>query len=123
MNSRSTLRLRIGVGFAAGMIIALVDNLAYGGEVSPIVIVLMLLAASMVTGAVWGTRGWPAVGACWIPIPSAHLIKHVLGLPDTLHPNTYRSIVYLAIFSIAIAALGFGLGNLTLFFTASERKK
>jgi len=31
-----------------------------------------------------------------------HFVKHVLGLPDTLHPNTYGSILMLAVFSLVV---------------------
>jgi hypothetical protein len=40
----------------------------------------------------------------------AHVIKHVLGLPDTLHPNTYASILYLAAFTLVVATAGGGCG-------------
>jgi len=42
----------------------------------------------------------------------AHLVKHVLGLPDTLHPNTYTSILYLAAFTLVVATVGTGSGVL-----------
>ncbi|MCK7498355.1 MAG: hypothetical protein MZW92_52780 [Comamonadaceae bacterium] len=34
----------------------------------------------------------------------AHVAKQVLGLPDTLHPATYLSILYLALFTLVVAA-------------------
>ena len=89
-----------------------VDNFAFEGEVSPIVIVVLLLAATAAAGAVWGRRGWVAAAAAWACVPSAHLVKHVLGLPDTLHPNTYTSILYLAAFTLVIALVGAGCGAL-----------
>jgi hypothetical protein len=42
----------------------------------------------------------------------AHVVKHVLGLPDTLHPNTYVSILYLAAFTLVVATVGTGCGVL-----------
>jgi hypothetical protein len=39
-------------------------------------------------------------------------VKHVIGLPDTLHPNTYTSILYLAAFTLAVATVGTGCGVL-----------
>ena len=33
-------------------------------------------------------------------------------MPDTLHPNTYLSVLYLAIFTLAVAIIGFGFGLL-----------
>jgi hypothetical protein len=99
-------------GLLAGAAIAAVDNFAFGGEVSPIIIVALLLAATGIAGAFWGRRGWLAAfltGAC---VPSAHLARHLLGLPDTLHPNTYASILKLAAFCLAVALVGLAAGVL-----------
>ena len=112
--------LQVVVGFVAGLAIAAVDNFASAGEVSPIVIVGMLLAATVTAGAVWGRRGWPAAVAAWACMPSAHLVKHLLGLPDTLHPNTYVSIVMLAAFTLAVASIGFACGVLLRRFTGGS---
>lgn len=103
---------RLGVGLAAGAAIAYVDNDAFGGEASPIIIVALLFAATATAGAIWGRRGWITGAAAWACVPLAHLVKHVLGLPDTLHPNTYASILYLAAFSLAVATAGAGCGVL-----------
>ena len=96
----------LGVGLAAGAAIVYVDNYAFEGEVSPIIIVAMLLAATATAGATWGRRGWVAAIAAWACVPLAHLAKHVLGLPDTLHPNTYASILLLAAFTLVVATVG-----------------
>ena len=40
------------------------------------------------------------------------MTKHALGLPDTLHPNTYLSILYLAAFTLVVAIIGTGCGLL-----------
>ena len=109
---RSKLPVRLGIGFAAGAAIVYVDNWAFVGEVSPILIVAMLLAATATAGAIWGRRGWVASFAAWVCVPLAHLVKHVLGLPDTLHPNTYASILMLAAFTLAVASIGTGCGVL-----------
>src|SRR6478672_7067734 len=105
--------MRLGVGILAGAAIAIVDNFAFQGETSPIVIVVMLLAAAAVIAAIWGQRCWMPVCVMWACVPIAHVAKHVLGLPDTLHPNTYRSIVYLAAFTLCVAIAGAGFGLLT----------
>lgn len=115
MNSISfwnKLPVRLGIGLAAGAAITYVDNFAFEGEVSPIVIVAMLFAATAMAGAIWGQRGWIAVAAAWACVPLAHVIKHVLGLPDTLQPNTYKSILMLAAFTLVVATIGTGCGVL-----------
>jgi len=40
----------------------------------------------------------------------AHLLKHLMRLPDTIHPNTYASILKLGVFSFMVTAVGLGLG-------------
>jgi hypothetical protein len=111
VRTRSSLK-RFAVGFGTGIAIACVDNFAFGGEVSPIVIVALLIAATATFGGIWGRGGWTTALAAWICVPLAHLVKHVLGLPDTLHPNTYTSILLLAVFTFVVATLGTGAGTL-----------
>jgi hypothetical protein len=52
------------------------------------------------------------VGPAWAWLTLVHLVKHVFGLPDTLHPNTYTSILMLAVFSLVVATIGTGCGIL-----------
>ena len=89
-----------------------VDNCAFQGEVSPIIIVALLLAATAMAGAMWGRSGSIAAAVTWACVPLAHVVKHVLELPDTLHPNTYTSIFYLAAFTLVVATVGTGCGVL-----------
>lgn len=104
--------IRLATGFLLGVCIAAVDNFANGGEVSPIIIVAMLFVAAAFVCAVWGRRGWLAVLAIWACVPLAHVVKHLLGLPDTLHPDTYGSIVKLAGFSLVVTAIGAAVGGM-----------
>jgi hypothetical protein len=104
--------LHLGVGLIAGAAIVYVDNFAFAGEVSPIIIVALLLAATATAGAMWGRRGWLAAAVTWACVPLAHFVKHVLDLPDTLHPNTYTSILYLAVFTLVVATVGTACGVL-----------
>ncbi len=100
------LLIRFGVGFAAGAIIAAIDSYAFGGEISPIAIVILLLGGSVVMGFLWGRRGWVAGLAMWIGVPLFHVFKHIWQLPDTLQPNTYASILLLAGFTLVIVSIG-----------------
>lgn len=100
----------LAAGLAAGTAIAWVDNVAFEGEVSPITIVAMVLAVTGAAGALWGRRSWVTAAAVAACVPMAHVVKRVLGLPDTLQPNTYASILLLAVFTSAIATVGTGLG-------------
>jgi hypothetical protein len=104
--------IRLGVGLVSGLTIVYMDNWALKGEASPIFIVALLLAATVVIGALWGWRGWISAALTWACVPAAHVVKHAFGLPDTLHPNTYISILFLAAFTLVVATAGFGCGML-----------
>jgi hypothetical protein len=101
---------RTGIAVITGIAIAEIDNYTFSGEASPIVIVVLLLLATGTVGFLWGKRGWLAAALIWVCIPGAHLLNHVLGLPDTIQPNTYASIVKLAAFTFVIAAIGTACG-------------
>jgi hypothetical protein len=103
---------RLGAGLLTGCVVAGVENSAFKGEVSPIVIVALLLAATVGFALVWGGGAWLASAAVWLCVPLPHVVKRALELPDTLHPNTWESIATLAAFSLAVAAAGTGLGVL-----------
>jgi hypothetical protein len=110
--SKIRLPLLLGTGFVVGATASAVDNFAFHGEVSPIIIVAMLLVMTAIVGWIWGWRGWTGSIVAWACVPLAHLVKHALGLPDTLHPNTYTSILMLAVFTFIIATIGTGCGIL-----------
>jgi hypothetical protein len=105
-------KLRLLVGLILGTIIVTVDNVAFQGEVSPIVIVILLLVATVTVGWLWGWRAWISVAALWAGVPLAHAFKLLLGLPDTLYPNTSASILLLALFTFAVSTTGFLIGVL-----------
>jgi len=105
--------LRFSIGLATGLAIAAVDNFASGGEVSPIVVVALLLITTFAAGALWSSGAWVASAGVWFCLPASHVVKHVLGFPDTLHPASYRSIIFLAAFTAAVAAAGTGCGLAT----------
>ncbi len=102
----------LGLAIAFGVAIAAVDNLALAGEVSPVVVVGMLLVATAIVGMLGSQRPWLPALAVWVWIPLAHLVKHVLGMRDTLQPNTYASITMLAAFSLIVALVGMACGGL-----------
>ena len=109
-NVKTSLTLLVSIGLITGILISTIDNFAFEGEVSPIIIVLLLLTATLAFGATFGLRGALMSIFTWICIPLTHLIKHIFNLPDTLHPNTYTSILMLAIFTLIVSSVGIGLG-------------
>ena len=102
--------MRIGIGLMVGSGIAAVDNLAFGGEASPILIVGMLLLFASTAGMIWGTGAAFPAAVVWTCLPTVHLVKHMLRLRDTIHPNTYTSILKLGAFSFAVTTVGLGFG-------------
>jgi hypothetical protein len=100
----------LGVAAVAGCAISAVENFAFQGEISPIVIVALLLLASGSLGLAVGMRRWWCAVAVWFWIPAAHVVKHILGLADTLHPNTYASIAALAAFTLVVCGIGLCAG-------------
>jgi hypothetical protein len=106
------LQLRIALGLVAGAAIAWMDIVAFGGEVTPIVIVALLLGATAAAGALWGRRGWPAAAATWACVPGGHVLLRLLGRPDTIHPDTWGSVLLLAGFTLVVATLGSAAGML-----------
>jgi hypothetical protein len=123
MKFLSNWQMRLLVGLIAGAIILYIDNFAFQGEVSPIVIVIMLLVSSITVGTIWKWKAWIAAITIWICVPMAHVVKHLLGLPDTLHPNTYTSILMLAIFTFVISAIGVLFGILINRFSKGAPKR
>ena len=107
-------------GLGAGLGIAAVDAWARGGPINPVVIVALLLASSGAIGAVWGWRGWPGTLAAAAPMPLMHMAKHLLGLPDTIQPNTLDAIGMMALFALAVAGAGLAGGALLGEVVASE---
>ena len=101
---------------------AAVDNVWFHGEVSPIVIVALLLVAAAAAGALWGAAGAIPAAIIWAWIPAVHVVKRLLGLPDTLQPNSYRSILLLAGFTLGVTAVGFAAGTLAHRMTGAGRR-
>jgi hypothetical protein len=110
MKMPSSVSIRVGIGVIVGAGIAAVDNFAFGGEVSPIVIVGMLLVFSAAVGMIWGGRAAVAAAIAWVWLPMAHVLKHLMRLPDTIHPNNYASLLKLGAFTFVVTAIGLGFG-------------
>jgi len=110
MKSFESIWIRVFTGLIIGVIISYVDNFLFEGEVSPIVIVLLLLIATIGVGVLWRWKGVIISALIWIWLPITHITKKVFDLPDTLHPNTYKSIFMLTIFTFSVSSIGFLLG-------------
>jgi hypothetical protein len=102
--------LGLAVAAVAGFSICALDNFAFGGEVSPIVIVGLMFLATAGLACLAPKRRLLTTAAVCIWLPLAHLVKHLAGLADTLQPNTYKSIAMLAGFTLVVSLAGMGLG-------------
>ena len=121
-NIASNRYMLLGLGLAAGAVIAAIDSFAFNGEVSPIVIVAFLIVVAATSGGSCGWRGWFVTIPTWVCVPLAHLIKHIFGLPDTLNPNTYTSILMLALFTFVVSTIGLVSGVLLRRLTKGATK-
>ncbi len=96
-----------------GLLIAALDTAApFGDDSSKLTILLWLMAGGSL-GFVMPSRPWRwamLVGP-WLPL--THLLAHVLGLPDSIHPNTYATILTLVPVSLAVCSVGAYGGALT----------
>ena len=110
MTRRASSLVQIGAALIAGAGISGLDSFACGGEVSPIVIVGALLLVTATAGVLWGIHATMVAVIVWAWLPMGHLARHLLGLPDTIHPNTYASILKLGIFSFVVSAVGLAIG-------------
>ncbi|MFN7977531.1 MAG: hypothetical protein U0P30_05300 [Vicinamibacterales bacterium] len=100
----------IRVGLVSGLAISAVDLYAAGGHVPPVMIVVLQIVASGTVGGLWGWAAWPGAIAVAAPLPAVHTIRHALGWPDTISPNTWDSIVMMGLFALAVAGAGFAAG-------------
>jgi hypothetical protein len=99
------------VSAAAGITICLIDNYAMNGEISPIVIVLLLFSFVAALSAFNRNNVWLGTLLVWVWLPASHLVKHLFDLPDSIHPNTYHSILLLALFTLTVSVIGLLAGT------------
>lgn len=113
----------IGVGLLVGLAIAAIDNLAFEGECSPIVMVGMLFITGIAAGVAWRWRRWVTAALASVCIPLAHVVKHIFGLHDTIQPNTYGSIFGVGVLTLVVATIGALLGVLIRRLTTGPANK
>jgi hypothetical protein len=76
--------LPVALALVAGLFICAVDNFAFAGEVSPIVIVGLIFLAAAGMACLAPRRRLLTTLAVWIWLPLAHVVKHLAKLPDML---------------------------------------
>lgn len=81
--------------------IAYLDATSRSDDAAIVIIALWILAGG-VLGAMGPFKPWRWALVVALGVPTVHLIRHVLGLPDNMHPNTYLSILLIS--GIALCA-------------------
>jgi hypothetical protein len=94
------------VASGLGLFTAAVDKAAPFGDDSSMLTVLLWLLFSGVMGFSVPRRPWrwALVLGPWTAL--LHLVVHALGLADSIHPNTYATILILVPVSLAACCLG-----------------
>ncbi len=98
------------VAIILGLCIVLVDLFADGGEISPAVVLLLLLIAGAIVGAIHSRLSlWLAL-LISISLPAVRLILHLLGYKTTLQPDTVASILMVGAVALCVASIGVLIG-------------
>lgn len=98
------------VGLAAGIVVSAVELYAVGGHLPPVVIVALQIVVAAALGVVWGWTAWPGTLAAALPLPAVHALRHALGWPDTISPNTWDAITMMTLFALAVGGAGLAAG-------------
>jgi hypothetical protein len=96
----------VAVASGLGILVGVIDQVAPFGDDSSKLTILLWLLASGSLGFVMPRRPWQwgtLVGP-WLTL--IHLLVHALGLPDSIHPNTYAAILLLFPVSLAVCFVG-----------------
>lgn len=89
-----------------GLVIAYVDLFADRGEISPAVVLFLLLIA----GAIHRKFSLLLAVLTAVSLPAVHLALHVAGRKTTLQPDTVTSILMIGAVSACAATIGVLIG-------------
>ncbi len=98
------------IAVVLGVVITCVDLFADKGEISPVVVLLLLLIAGGIVGAIHSHFSLALAVLTAICLPATHLTLHFMGHKTTLQPDTVPSILMVGVVSLCAAALGVRLG-------------
>jgi hypothetical protein len=105
-DSRASQALAIVIASISGLVIAALDRAAPFGDDSAKLTLLLWLLASGLLGFARPRRPWlwAVLIGPWLSL--TNLVRHVLGLPGSVHPDSYRTILLLLPLSLAVCSLG-----------------
>ena len=112
-------RIAFLVATGLGLLTAVADIAApFGDDSSKLTLLLWLFFSGSLGFAMprspWR---WALLVGCWVSL--GHLVVHVLGFPDSIHPNTYATIVILIPVSLAVCSVAAYGGAAARHLTAS----
>ena len=93
-----------------GLAIACGDLFADRGEISPAVVLFLLLIAGAIVGAIHGRFSLVLAVLTAISLPGIHLALHLAGRKTTLQPDTVTSILMVGVVAVCAATIGVLIG-------------
>ena len=73
---------------------------------APMVILALWILAGGALGIMGPFKPWRWAVVVALGVPAIHLIRHALGLPDNIHPNTYVSILLVGVVGLCAVLAG-----------------
>jgi hypothetical protein len=115
MNELSRRRLGVAayaMAVAHGLLVAAFDVAApFGDDTEKCTVLLWLLSCGSL-GLLRPRRPWRWALLVGPWVPAVHAARHALGLPDSLNPNTYVTVLILLPVSLAVCLAGAYAGSL-----------
>jgi len=93
-----------------GFGIVFVDLFADGGEISPAVVLSLLLVAGAIIGVIHSRFSFWLALLISISLPAVHLILHLRGYKTKLQPDTVASILLVGMVALCTACIGVLIG-------------
>jgi hypothetical protein len=103
---RTSQAIAVVIASISGLLIAGVDRASLFGDDSAQFTVFLWLLSSGVLGFTRPRRPWlwAVLVGPWLSLTS--LVSHVLGLPGSVNPDTYKTILLLLPVSLAVCSFG-----------------
>jgi hypothetical protein len=105
-DSRISQAIAIVIASISGLFIAAIDRAALFGDDSAQFTVFLWLVFSGLLGFARPHRPWLWAVLIGPGLPLTSLVLHVLGLPGSVHPDTYTTILLLLPISLAVCSFG-----------------
>lgn len=108
MTKHAALAYLAAIGL--GLVITGVDLFADRGEISPGVVLFLLLIAGAIVGAIHRRFSLVLAALTAVSLPAVHLVLHLAGRKTTLQPDTVASILMVGLAAVCAATVGVLIG-------------